>query len=1139
MKKIKLICKKIIIIYIIIYILASSISSCFARTYDEECGKYLANYAKEFISQYGANSTYVLSTWPTWSGGSFGQGTLRVCCSSGVLLMYKEALGVDLTSMGISYSGDVQSVGASNQYFDVIPMSQVKPGDILARSGHMELAISDGANDHANFGSNDPACKIHNNASSYCTFTTAIRLKSSVQVNPTGSVPTPTTAGEENTSIYDSNGFIYSGVAKLQGYNSSMPFGKWIVKMLTEILDYLIGILTLIPRMVIVGWTAIIERFVVDGIVNAVTGITNKRDDSWEKDPDTIDEIDKEIMEQENENKTETTGSQATGDESNPNEYISEGMQGIADIGGKVQLKTASEANVTVENIVYNKIPILDINFFNFESAGGAVVDKDGIIYIIKENVAMWYYIFRTLAIIIMLLVLIYLGIKMAISTVAEKKAVYKEMLLSWVIGFVLVFAINYVMYAIIAANETFINWIIPKYESGQEISLYETVRSKAYEIKASTGFTGMWMYMVLVYYAIRFLIVYFKRYLTIMILALMSPFIAVMYAIQKINKKGKGGEIYGNWAKDFMYTVWIQSIHALIYTIFIQMILDLTQISLVGILMAFMFLHFMIKVDPIMRKIFGFTAGKNAAKLSVAPIASQLAVVKQVGKEAKKIGGVYGNVLGKTVIQPGAKLAGKIGDRIDKFNDKMVEKYGIEETETKEARDKRKKEQAEQNKKMKKTIEGIGTGLKISKDMALTGIKFAAVVPALIVEPKLAATVLESTVTSADKVKKTIESARKKGLWPKKTPSTTRYRLKAIQPKNSASAKNIKSRLNRFGVNYEEETRGTTKEGKQPNKKKLTEKQRRALKTKLGIKNLKLASTNKTTEELMEEALNGKVDNTEEYLDILVAARRQEEEIETMYKELTSRLDDEIAKAEEISPEFAKSLQAKRTKELNRVAYVLSQPLKEQDIVRAMQNYKSKVPQFDPKNERISQQDMEGIAKEINAVLAQKGTNIQMSEEFLHKVEKELADTQKRMIEKENSINAQAEARRSVGSDVTAKGEQQSAKETTKSLKEKVKDIKAKDINNPYAADNPNAPKQNREGKGTNESGSSVERLVKNIRNASRGVSSKKMTGVNPRAIEFSKRLENLERLSEQAASITGEELYNIDDVLKRLETL
>ena len=51
------------------------------------------------------------------------------------------------------------------------------------------------------------------------------------------------------------------------------------------------------------------------------------------------------------------------GDESNPNEYVSSGMQQISKIGGNVQLKTSSKANVTIENIVYNKIPILDINF--------------------------------------------------------------------------------------------------------------------------------------------------------------------------------------------------------------------------------------------------------------------------------------------------------------------------------------------------------------------------------------------------------------------------------------------------------------------------------------------------------------------------------------------------------------------------------------------------------------------------------------------------------------------------------------------------------------------------------------------------------------------------------------------------------
>ena len=201
-------------------------------------------------------------------------------------------------------------------------------------------------------------------------------------------------------------------------------------------------------------------------------------------------------------------------------------------------------------------------------------IDEDGIIYVLKENIAMWYYVFRIIAIIIMLMVLIYLGIKMTISTVSEKKAVYKEMLVSWILGFLLLFTIHYIMYGIIYINETFISWIIPDSENGQEISLYETVRSMAYEPKSRTGMAGAVFYIILIYYCLRFLLVYFRRYLTLVILALISPFVAVMYAITKINKKGKGGEIFGNWLRDFMYTTWIQSVHALIYTLFVQIVI-------------------------------------------------------------------------------------------------------------------------------------------------------------------------------------------------------------------------------------------------------------------------------------------------------------------------------------------------------------------------------------------------------------------------------------------------------------------------------------------------------------------------------------------------------------------------------------
>ena len=536
MKQIKLVLKRILIIYVIIFVTLSSMSSCLARGYDDKCGEFLVEKTKEFIQKYQSVSYYLAEQEVTWTGGELGKGDLYVCCTSGVKYMYELYLGVNLYDLGYSALSD-DNLNPPSQYWDKIPVSEAKPGDILVRAGHVEMATTAGAGEHANFGSTSAhACNVHSYGD---TFTTAIRLKNTVQVNPTGSVALDEIE-DENLNIYDENGFIYTGVAKIEGYKGSVPFGKWILKSLLQILDYLIGILTYATRAVIVGWTAIFERFFMDGLVNAITGVTNKRDDEWQQDPNSIDDIDKEAEEKAKADNETKEQPQASGDENDANDYVSEGMQRIADIGGNVQLTTSSEADVTVENIVYNKIPILDANFFNFESAGGAVVDENGIVYIIKENVAIWYYVFRTMAILIMLIILLYLGIKMAITTVAEKKAVYKQMLVSWIAGFILVCTIHYIMYFIISVNETFISWIVPKYEEGTELSLYESVRTKAYSLKATTGTAGLVMYAVLVYYSIRFLLLYFKRYLTIMILAIISPFVSVSYAVQKINKKRK-----------------------------------------------------------------------------------------------------------------------------------------------------------------------------------------------------------------------------------------------------------------------------------------------------------------------------------------------------------------------------------------------------------------------------------------------------------------------------------------------------------------------------------------------------------------------------------------------------------------------
>lgn len=1143
MKKLKGVFKKLIITYLIIYITLSSSTSCFARGYDAQCGEYASQWAIDYVEKYASKSSYSQSTLGTmngkaickWSGGTHGSGTFYGCCTCFVHWIYYNSLGINIYDYGFSPKSDTaySNLKGGNEYFDDVSGQTLQAGDILIVNGHAEMYAGDGK--HANFGSTP--MKIHNACSRMTPgrgSAIAVRLKNSVDVNPAGTVSVGDDFQEENLSIYDENGFIYSGIAKIEGYKGSQPFGKWIISSILEILDYLVGILTLGIRIVIVGWTAIIERFVVDGIVNAITGVKDERVDGWEKDPNTIDEIDRTIVEE------EQTQSQATGNPGDEN-YISEGMQSIADIGGKVQLNTSSKANVTIENIVYNKIPILDINFFNFESAGGAVIDENGIIYIIKINVAMWYYTFRCIAIVIMLLILIWAGIQIAFSNIADNKTLYKQILIDWLGGFVRIFVIAYMIYAIITLNEALINLIIPKFEDGTEISLYESVRSKAYEIKATTGFAGMVMYIILVYYAIRFLLVYSKRYLIVTILALLSSFIGVAYALEKINSRGKGkGAIYKNFCKDFTYSVTLQTMHALIYTIFIKIILKLTEVSIIGIFLAFIFLRYMLKMDPILREIFGLTGGKNTAKLSVDELAPKIALIKAIENKAKNVTKSYGNFLGNKFGTPIANAAGNAGQRISSMRNNIysgpaVQRGTITGVANQQEEEQRRKEKEEKQKARQAVLNQMATGVSIGKNAALTALKGATVLPLLIVETKLGIEMLSSTLSSRDKLLKTINSAREQKMIPKTMPSGTRLKLKGIRPRNQRAANGIMNRLRTFGIDFHSQqqiqqqqqqqqgtpgTKTNTKRKETTINNPVAEKKKQELKTKININNLKLATGGKDVSEILDSNEENSIELATAYSEILAQARKTEQEIEQEYKELIGKIDEQIASSENIDPVFIKKLQEKKAKELSRTAYILSQPLSERDIYKAIQNYKSAEPMFNEKADTIPQRDIEGIAKEINKVLREKGQEIQMSKQFIEKVQRELTES-RRKDKSEKVIHI-------AGQDMTPKAEDQT-------LKEKVKSVNTEDRNNAYSISNPNAPKENSSQGGE----SSIEHLVRNIRNASKESSSKSTQTASARVLQFTKKLEYLESLSMQASEITGEEIYNIEDILKRLENL
>ena len=297
--------------------------------------------------------------------------------------------------------------------------------------------------------------------------------------------------------------------------------------------------------------------------------------------------------------------------------------------------------------------------------------------------------------------------------------------------------------------------------------------------------------------------------------------------------------------------------------------------------------------------------------------------------------------------------------------------------------------------------------------------------------------------------------------------------------------------------------------------------------------------------------------------MELLSKAKQQEEELQIMYEEMVQRIDEEVSIIEETNPEFAKSLRSAKTKEMNRIAYIMSNPLSEKDIYRAMQNYQSRQPQFDAKQTDLSQRDIEGITLELNTILARKGIDMQMSDDFMKKVEKELREQVKKNEENRQRDIKIKESHANVGTDVSAKTKQESLRENVKkvnvpggnnpknvgtdgttktkqeSLREKVKRANVPDGYNPNAANNPNAPRQNSVKPGSLTESSSIERLVKNIQNSLEGAISKSKSTASSRSIQLTRKIEDLLRISEEAREIAGLELYTLEEVMRRLEKI
>lgn len=229
------------------------------------------------------------------------------------------------------------------------------------------------------------------------------------------------------------------------------------------------------------------------------------------------------------------------------------------DVGGKFKL-------ITIGDIVFNDVTFLDANYMDFTT--GTDVTKA-----VKDSVAKYYYMFRLISLALSLFILIYVGIRLAMSTLAQDKARYKMMLIGWVESVILLFCLQYIISILFAVGNGFEKILIDLRDSlgADELNFEEVTMEKIFSFFGVFSGWEYVMYSVVYWYMvslqIKFFITYLKRFITIGFLILISPFISIVYALDKV-ADGRAQSFY-KWINEITTNIIIQPIDAAIYLVY------------------------------------------------------------------------------------------------------------------------------------------------------------------------------------------------------------------------------------------------------------------------------------------------------------------------------------------------------------------------------------------------------------------------------------------------------------------------------------------------------------------------------------------------------------------------------------------
>ena len=353
---------------------------------------------------------------------------------------------------------------------------------------------------------------------------------------------------------------------------------------------------------------------------------------------------------------------------------------------------------ISPESIFQNRIGLLDVNFFSpneyedITTKDGQTITQESTAATLQSTISSWYLTLRNFAIVVLLIVLLYIGIRIVTSSASQDRAKYKEKLFSWVVALCLLFFMHYIMSfatTVVEAISEGINSInkpilitlsselekkdykvevvgedgergsVPIKEYFEDVGLISD--SGAYvwptnlmgvvrldmqmdqneteenQLLRRVGYTML--FLILVFYTVAFLFMYIKRLIMLAFLTMIAPLVAMTYPIDKMNDGN--AQAFNMWLKEYVFNLLIQPFHLILYTMLVGSALDFATEN---ILYAVVAMGFLFQAEKLLRKFFGFdkagTLDTNGSTLAGMVGMAGINALRRIGGVGRKSGG-------------------------------------------------------------------------------------------------------------------------------------------------------------------------------------------------------------------------------------------------------------------------------------------------------------------------------------------------------------------------------------------------------------------------------------------------------------------------------------------------------------------